>query len=134
MAERLVLHPPAHCVEASVGDAHDVERVGDSGGVIEVRRQPRSERLGQIGRNNFDALQPVRVGVGGAFAQVNSCVALDHVDHPTRFEVDEAGCVDRVMVPVRSQERRLIHPQLADVADPVRVVDERSAVLDKLRS
>ena len=36
MAELFVLHPPAHVVHAPVGDAHDVERVSDTGDVVEA--------------------------------------------------------------------------------------------------
>src|SRR5947209_10789549 len=35
VAERLVLHPPADLVDAPVGDPHDMERIGHTGGVIE---------------------------------------------------------------------------------------------------
>ncbi len=48
MAERLVLDPPAHCVEAAVRDTHHMKRVSDSGGVIKVRRQSCAERLRQV--------------------------------------------------------------------------------------
>jgi hypothetical protein len=80
--------------------------------------------------DDLDADQPGPVGVRCLFAQVSSCAALDHFDHPSRFEVDEAGRVDRVMVPVRAQERRLVHPEVAHGSDSVQVVDERGAVLD----
>lgn len=42
MAERVVLHPAADLVDAAVGDANDVKRIGYTAGVIEVWRQPRS--------------------------------------------------------------------------------------------
>jgi hypothetical protein len=61
------------------------------------------------GQSGLDSLDPGRVSVGSPFPPVNNCVALDHVDHPPGFQVDEAGRVDRVMMPIRAQERRLIH-------------------------
>ena len=107
-----------------------MERIGDPDGVIEVRRQPSPERLGQIGGHDFDPGEPGRVGICGPSAQVNSGVALDHVDQPATFQIDKTGRVDRVMVPVGAQERCLIHTELADPPDPIRVIDERGAVLD----
>ena len=152
MAERLVLNASSHGIEAAVRDPNDVEWVGDTGGMIEAWRQPGAQRLGQIRRNHLDAGEPGGVGVRGPFPQVNGCVALDHVDHLVAFQVDEAGHlvafqvdeadhlvafqvdeagrVDRVVMSVRAQKRRLIHPQLAHPTDPGRVVDERSAVLN----
>ena len=74
VAERLVLDAAADLVDAPVGDPHDMERVGDTGGVIEMRGQPGAERLGQIGGHHLDAGQPQRVGVGAPSAQVSgSC-------------------------------------------------------------
>ena len=130
MAEHLVLHASAHRVAASVRDPHDVECISNADGMIEVRRQPGSERLRQIRGGHLDALEPGGIGVRCPFPQVNSGVAFDHVDHPACFEVDEPGRVDRVMVPVRQQERRFVHTQLADLADSVRVVNKWGAVLD----
>lgn len=67
MAERLVLDPSTHGVAASVRDPHDMERVGNTDGVIQVRRQASSERLRQIRRDDFDARQPGRIGVAVHF-------------------------------------------------------------------
>ncbi len=94
MAEGLVLDPAADLVEAAVGDPHDMERVGDPAGVVEVRGQPGPERLGQVGGHHLDPRQPARVGVGGPSPQVGGRVALDHVDHDVPLEVDQAGGVD----------------------------------------
>ena len=55
VAERLVLDPATDLVQAPVADPHDMERVGDAGGVVESGRQPGSERLGQIGGHHLDA-------------------------------------------------------------------------------
>ena len=130
MTERLVLHPAADLVDAAVGDPHDMERVGDPAGVIEVRGQAGPERLGQIGGHHLDPGQPRRVGVGGPSPQVSGSVAFDHVDHDVPLEIDQPGRVDRGVVPVGGQERRLVDPELADRTDPVGVVDQRGAVLD----
>ena len=54
MAERLVLDPAADLVDAAVGDAHDMERIGDAGGVSEVGGQAGPERLGQIRGHHLD--------------------------------------------------------------------------------
>src|SRR5215216_6824084 len=69
VAQGLVLHAPAHGIDAAVADAHHVERVSDAAGVIEVRGQPGTERLGEIGDHHLDARQPCRVGALGASAR-----------------------------------------------------------------
>ncbi len=38
VAEGVLLHPPPRLVDAAGSDGHDVERVGDGGGVGQVRR------------------------------------------------------------------------------------------------
>ena len=98
--------------------------------MIEMRRQASSERLRQIRCHDFDPRQPDGIRIRGPVPQVNSCVAFDHVDHPACFQVDETGRVDRVVIPIRPQERRLTHAQLAHRPHSVRVVDEWGAVLD----
>ena len=112
VAERLVLHPAADLIDAAVADPHDVERVSDTAGVIEVRGQPGTERLGQIGGHHLDPRQPGRVGVGGPSPQVSSAVAFDHVDHDVPLEIDQPGRVDGGVVAVGGQERRLVDPEL----------------------
>jgi hypothetical protein len=127
MTEGLVLHPPPDLIDAAVGDPHDVKRIGDAAGVIEMRRQSGAERLGQIRRHHGDPAEPRRVSVLGPAPQVIGAVAFHHVDHDVTPEVDQAGRVDRRMLPVGGQERRLVDPQLRHSADSIRVVDERGA-------
>ena len=74
-----MLHSTADLVQAPVADADHVERIGDPGGMVEVRRQPGPERLGQIGGHHLDARQPLRVGVCGPSPQVSGPVAVDHI-------------------------------------------------------
>jgi hypothetical protein len=45
VAEGLVLDPPAHLVEAAVAGPHDVEGIGHSAGMVQMRRQPGPEGL-----------------------------------------------------------------------------------------
>lgn len=54
VAEGLVLHPAAHRIQASVRDAHHVERMRDTPGVVEARRQPGPEALRQVGDHHPD--------------------------------------------------------------------------------
>jgi hypothetical protein len=63
-------------------------------------------------------------------SQVSGTVAPHHVDHDAFGEIDQPGRVDRRVPAVRGKERRLINTELADGAHPVRVVDQRGAVLD----
>jgi hypothetical protein len=130
VAERLVLHAPAHLVQAPVGDAHDVERVGDAPGVIEARRQPGPEALGQVGGHHPDGSHPRRVGTVDPSPQVSGAVALDHVDDHVSLQVDQAGGVDGGVGGGGGQERRLVDAELAHPSYPGGVVDERRAVLD----
>ena len=58
MPKGLVLHPAADLVDAAVPDPDHMKRVGDPAGVVEVRRQPGPERLGQIGGHHLDPGQP----------------------------------------------------------------------------
>jgi hypothetical protein len=81
VAEGLVLDAATDLVDAAVADAHDVERVSDAAGVIEVWGQPSAERLGQVGGHHLDPRQPGRIRVGRPSPQVPGRVAFDHVDH-----------------------------------------------------
>ena len=131
MAQRLVLHPAADRVEAAVGDPHDMERVGDPAGVIEVRGQPGPERLGQIGGHHRDPRQPRRIGAAVHRRRSAAAVAFA----PCRSRRGAAGRPGRWR---RSSEwwRLALRndvssiPELTDPADPVGVVDQRGAVLD----
>jgi len=126
----LVLHAAADLVDATVPDPHDMERIGDAGGVIEVRGQPGPERLGQVRGHHADPGQPPGIRVGGPSPQVRRLVAFNHVDHDPRLEINQASRVDRRVAPVRPQERGLIDTEMRDRSDPAGVIDQRSAVLD----
>ncbi len=108
-------------------DTDHTERICDTSGVIKMRRQRSPERLSKIRCDHFDPSEPGRISVRGPCAWVSSCVALEHVDQPT-LKVGEPGRVDRVMVPVGAQRRCLIDTQLADSADPIRIIDQRGAM------
>ena len=99
MSERLVLDPPAHLVDAAVGDAHHMERVGDADRMVEVRGGSRAIALGQVGGDDTDGPHPGRVLLGTPSAQVNGGVALHHVDDPLAVQIDEAGHVDGPVLP-----------------------------------
>ena len=90
----LVLDPATDLVDAAVGDADDVEGIGDTSGMAELGRQPRSERLGQVGGHHLDAGDPVGIGIPRPSPQVSGRVALDHVDEHLCSQVDQTGGVD----------------------------------------
>ena len=118
MAERLVLDPPAHLVDAAVGDSHDMKRVGDADGVVEVRGGARAIALGEVGGDDPDGSHPGGVLAGAPSAQVRGGVALHQVDHPLAIQIDEAGHVDGPVLPRRSQERSLVDAEGPDLLDP----------------
>ncbi len=130
VAERLVLDAASDLVETAVRDAHDVERIRDPACVIQVRGQSRPERLGEIGHHDFDAPKPCWVGAASPSAQVSGSFAFDHVDHDRSFEINEPSRIDRRVLPVRLQERRLINTELGDSSDSVGVIHQWGAVFD----
>ena len=69
------------------------------------------------------------MSVAGPSAQVRSAVAFDHVDHYVPLQIDQTGGIDDRIRRGGGQERRLIDPQLPHPTDPVRVIDQRNAVL-----
>ena len=75
MVQRLVLDTSSHLVEAAVGDAHDVERIGDPGHMREVGVESSPVGLGQIGGHHIDARQPGLGLSGEPFPQVIGAVA-----------------------------------------------------------
>ena len=81
VSERLVLDPSAHLVDAAVGDAHDMERIRDADGMVEVSSDASPVALGEVGGDHLDGLEPQRVLGGAPSPQVGGCVALHHVDH-----------------------------------------------------
>jgi hypothetical protein len=128
MAQRLVLHPAPDLVEAAVPGAHHVEGIGHPPGVVEVRRQYRSERLGQVGGHHLDAAQPRRIGLGRPSPQVSGPIALDHVDDHLGLEVHQPGGVHGGVATVGGQERGLVDAELGHRTDAAGVVHQRGAV------
>ena len=128
-AERLVLHPTPDLVQAAVGDPHDMERVRDPAGVIEVRRQPGPERLGQIGGHHLDARQPVRIGVRGPSAQVSGPLpsTMSIITWRSRSTRPVAYIVECCRFALGS---RLVDTELADRDRPGRGHRPAGAVLD----
>jgi len=116
VAERLALGAAADLVDIAVSDAHDMEGLSDLAGVIEMRRQPGTERLGQVGGDHLDPRQPVGVGAGGPSPQVNDTVALDHVDEHAA-QVNQTGRVARGVMAARLEKRRLVGTEMADLPD-----------------
>lgn len=125
VTQGFVLHASADLVDAAVREAHDVERVGDPAGVVQVWGEPGPVGLGEIGGDDSDPGEPVGVRLRGPAAQILGAVAFHHVDQHRSLQVDEAGGVDGGVVPVRSQERCLIDAEVADPTDTGRVVDKR---------
>ncbi len=56
VAERLVLHPAPHLVQAAVASEDHVERIRHPAGVIKIGRESRSEGLSQVGGHHLDAV------------------------------------------------------------------------------
>lgn len=72
---------------------------------------------------------PDRVaGICAPSAQVFGGIALDHVDHQLRVQVDQARGVAGRVLPVGLQELRLVDTECGDGPHVCRVVHERSAV------
>jgi hypothetical protein len=94
VTEKIVLHSSAHGVEASVGDPDDVKGIGHANRVIEMRTEPGTVGLCQIGGDDLDALESVLVAAGAPSAQVFGGIALHHVDHQLPVQVDQTGGVD----------------------------------------
>ena len=69
------------------------------GGVLE--RYP-----GQIRGDDAEDSHPGLLGTPSA--QVRGGVALDQVGHPPAIQIDEAGHVDGVVLPLRREERGLV--------------------------
>jgi hypothetical protein len=113
VTERVVLDAAADLVHPAVADRHDMERIGDAGGVIEVRRQPSAIRLGEIGRHQADPGEPARIGVGASATQVRCRVALHEIDHPRLVEIHEPGHVRRCLPRLGGLEAGLINTELA---------------------
>ena len=128
MAQRLVLDAPAHLVDAAVGDSHDMKRVGDADGMIEVRRGARAIALGEVSGDDTDGSHPGRVLLGTPSPQVRGGVSLHHVNDSFAVQVDEAGHVDGPVLSGRREERRLIDAEGPDSLDSSGVLDQWRAV------
>jgi hypothetical protein len=76
VTEELVLHPPSHGVEAPVGHPYYVKWIGHAHRVIEMRAEPGTVGLRQIGGDDLDGLEPLLVGAGAPSAQVFGGIAL----------------------------------------------------------
>src|SRR5690606_8281249 len=90
VTQGFVLHASADLVDAAVREAHDVERVGDPAGVVQVWGEPGPVGLGEIGGDDSDPGEPVGVRLRGPAAQILGAVAFHHVDQHRSLQVDEA--------------------------------------------
>src|ERR1017187_6338806 len=128
VTEKVVLHPSAHGVEAPVGDSDDVKGIGHTDRVIEMRAEPGSVGLRQISGDDLYALQPVLVGTCAPSAQVLGGIALDHVDHQLRVQIDQTGGVDDRVLPIGLKKRRLVDTEGDDWPHACRVLHKWPAV------
>lgn len=62
--------------------------------------KPARKLSGEVGGHDLDPRQPLGVGGGEPSPQVSCAVPLDHVDHDAALQVDQAGRVDRRVMPV----------------------------------
>src|SRR5208283_1738260 len=130
MAQRLVLDAPAHLVDATVGDSHDMKRVGDTDRMVEVWGGAAAITLGQVGGDDTDGSQPGRVLLGAPSAQVNRRVALHQVDDPLAVQIDQPGHVDGPVLGRGREERGLVDAEGSDSLHSPRVLDQWGAVED----
>jgi len=73
------------------------------------RSRPGSSR--QVGGHDAYVTQPGRVLTGAPSPQVSGAVALHHVDHLATTKVHQAGGVDRRVLLIGGEERRLVDAQ-----------------------
>jgi len=91
VAEGLVLHPTPALIQRRVGDAYDVEGVGDLHGGGEHRVEHGSIRVRQIQRGPPDPVPP-RLGTGGEpGARASAVASRDDVEELSALHVDDLG-------------------------------------------
>jgi hypothetical protein len=129
MFERLVLDPPAHLVEAAVGDRDHVEGIGDLPGVVEMGTQPEAVALMEVTGDRRDGGEEGLVSSREPAAQLIWRIAFDHVDEHAGVEVDEAGDVARVVLGVGLQERGLVDTEGRHDPDASGILHKGRAVI-----
>jgi hypothetical protein len=130
VADGLVLHPPPALVEFRVGQPHEMERISHLGHVAKGVVEGLAVRARRVQHPEADRLAPL-LGLGLEPCAGTGGAAAGH-------DVEELGVpgadVDDRVAPVLgtpapgSAEQRLVWAQRADLADAVRILDQRAAV------
>src|ERR1700722_12994066 len=91
MTERLVLYPPTALVETLVGQAYQVERVGDLDGVGQHGVEHGPIRPRQIQRGPYNPAPPAGSPAGQPGARPSNSPAFDDIEEPAASDVDDRG-------------------------------------------
>ncbi len=126
VTEGLVLDPPAALI--GVGELHEMERIGDLGGVGDHRVEHRPVRAGQIERRPTDLLEPRVAALGEPSARLGGAATRNNIEQPAGGDIH-----DRCRPPLPPPrplpgEQSLVQPERDRLTDPVGVLDERGAV------
>ena len=122
------MNAAADVVEPLIGDAHDLERIGDLGGVGQHRVRGRPVRPGQVEGDPVDPCLPVLVPFGEPRARRGSVTARNDIEQLA--VADELGRPQPLPVGAAWHERGLVQSEGGDRPDAVGVVHEREAVGD----
>lgn len=128
VAACVVLHPTADLVEGLVGETHDVERIGDLGRLRQHRVEHAAIGAGQVERGPPDPVHPVvrtRLEPGAHGCGVT---ASNDIEELAVFDIDDLRQPPPMPESAEPAELHLIQPDRTSGPDPVRVVDQRSAM------
>jgi hypothetical protein len=89
VTHRLVLHSAAALIEFGVGELHDVERIGDLGGVRNHGVEHAAIGPGQIQRRPGDPGEPFGAALGEPAARLDAAASRDHVEERAGADIDD---------------------------------------------
>ena len=132
-AEGVVLGAPAHLVDAVVGQADDVERVGDLAGPRERCFEGAPVGAGEVQHAPVDAPAP-HLGLreeprGGAFG----VATRDNVEQLAPLHIDDRGAPVAGAPPAVTPEQRLIEAQSLHRSHPLAVGGQQRLTPDQHR-
>jgi hypothetical protein len=128
MAERVVLHPPAHDIEGPVGQSNRVEVIHHHDGVGQARFEGVGVAPEGVGGRYRDLGPPGRrLGVQPIRDHRRAATSHD-VDQPSPVQVDVPRHIARPLRPPRMRESGLVHPDRPGRGGAGRVIDQWLAV------